>query len=146
MTIRKANKEDINNNILNLYIHGFRFHYNGRPDIFRNKTDEELKESLLDELDKLTFLVLEDTSIKGYIAYHIKDKRDKILWIDEFIIDEKFRHQGYGKMLIDKVIEIAKEEKCKRVELDVWSFNNNAIDMYKHIGFDKQREMLEINI
>ena len=49
-------------------------------------------------------------------------------------------------MLIDKVIEIAKEEKCKRVELDVWSFNNNAIDMYKHIGFDKQREMLEINI
>lgn len=146
MIIRKANKEDLNNNLLNLYIQGFRFHYNGRPDVFSIKTDGELKESLLNELNKLTFLVIEDPSIKGYIAYHIKDKHDKILWVDQLIIDENFRHQGYGKMLMDKVIGIAKEENCKRVELDVWSFNNNAIDMYEHIGFSEQRVMLEIKI
>lgn len=146
MKIRKANKDDLNNNLLNIYIQGFRFHHDGRPDVFKNRTDDELKESLLEELNKLELLVIEDTSIKGYIAYHIKDKHDKILWIDQLIIDENNRHQGYGKKLMDKVIEIAKEEKCKRVELDVWSFNNNAIDMYEHIGFNEQRVMLEMNV
>ena len=146
MIIREAKKEDLNNNLLSLYVQGFRFHYNGRPDVFSNKTDEQLKDSLLKELDELNFLVLEDTVIKGYIAYHIKNKHDKILWIDQLVIDEKYRGKGYGKELIDKLKEIAKDEKCKRIELDCWSFNKNAIDMYKHIGFDEQRVMLEINI
>ena len=146
MIIREAKKEDLNNNLLSLYIQGFRFHYNGRPDVFSNRTDGQLKDSLLEELTKLNFLVLEDDKIKGYVAYHIKDKHDKILWIDQLVIDENNRKQGYGKKLINKLQEIAKKEECKRIELDCWSFNQNAIDMYKHIGFDEQRVMLEIGI
>ena len=146
MIIREAKKEDLNNNLLSLYIQGFRFHYNGRPDVFSNKIDEQLKDSLLEEMNKLSFLVLEDDGIKGYIAYHIKDKHDKILWIDQLVIDENNRNHGYGKKLIEELKEIAKTEGCKRVELDCWSFNQNAIDMYNHLGFNEQRVMLEINI
>jgi hypothetical protein len=47
MNIRKVNLDDIENNLLNIYIEGFRFHLNGRKDIFSNKTDDELKEDLI---------------------------------------------------------------------------------------------------
>lgn len=146
MMIRKAKEEDLENNLLDIYIQGFRFHYNGRPDVFSNKSDEELKSSLLKELKELNFLVLEDSSIKGYITYHIKDKHDKILWVDQLIIDESCRGKGYGKKLMDEVEKIAKEENCKRLGLDCWTFNNNTIDMYKHIGFKEQRVIFEKDV
>ncbi len=146
MKIREVNKEDLSNNLLYLYIQGFRYHYNARPDVFSNKTDEQLEKSLLSELDKLNFLVLEDSTIKGYIAYHIKDKHDRILWIDQLVVDEKYRKQGYGKKLINKLKEIAKNENCKRVELNCWSFNQDAVNMYLHIGFSEQKVVLETNV
>lgn len=89
---------------------------------------------------------MEDSTIKGYIAYHIKDKHDRILWIDQLVIDEKYRKQGYGKELVNKLKEIAKNEKCKRVELNCWSFNQDAKKMYMHIGFIEQKTTLEIDI
>lgn len=55
MKIRDAKKEDLSNNLLDLYIQGFRYHYNARPDVFGNKTDEQLENDLLNELDKLNF-------------------------------------------------------------------------------------------
>ena len=146
MTIRKGTIEDLNNNLLNVYIEGFRYHYNGRSDIFTNKTDEELKEDLINDINNKNLLVIEDQLIIGYIIYKINDKHAKILWIDQLVIDERYRKKGYGKELYNKVKEIAKNECCKRIELSCWSFNENAIDMYKHIGFTNQREILEINI
>lgn len=146
MKIRDAKKEDLSNNLLDLYIQGFRYHYNARPDVFGNKTDEQLENDLLNELNKLNFLILEDSTIKGYIAYHIKDKHDRILWIDQLVIDEKYRKQGYGKELVNKLKEIAKNKKCKKVELNCWSFNQDAKKMYMHIGFVEQKTTLEIDI
>ena len=69
-----------------------------------------------------------------------------MMWIDEFIIDEEYRHLGKGKILMDKVKEIAEEKGCKRVELCCWSFNDNALEMYNHIGFKEQRVILKMNV
>ena len=41
MDIRKAKLEDIDLNLLDLYIDGFKYHYNGRPDVFGNKDEQE---------------------------------------------------------------------------------------------------------
>ena len=42
--------------------------------------------------------------------------------------------------------EIAKEEGCKRVEFCCWSFNQNAMNMYKHMGYKEQRVTLEMDL
>ena len=47
-------------------------------------------------------------------------------------------------MLIDKAKTIATENHCKRIELDCWIFNKNALDVYEHIGFNKQRILFEM--
>lgn len=147
MNIRKAKFKDIENNLLNLYIQGFEYHKNIRPDIFSNKTKIGLKEELKTTINNSNLLVLEKKeNVIGYIVYQIKEKHDKMIWVDQLIIDENNRRLGYGKLLLEKIKEIAKEKNCKRIELSCWAFNQNAIDMYEHIGYKKQKIVLEMEL
>ena len=68
------------------------------------------------------------------------------MWIDELVVYKDNRHSGNGKKLMEKIKEIAKKENCKRVEFCCWSFNQNAMEMYKHIGYKEQRSVLEMNL
>lgn len=147
MNIRKARLEDVEKNLLNLYVDGFEYHHTGRPDIFPSRNRKELKEDLINTINNSNILVLEDNEeILGYVVYQLKEKRDKTLWIDELVVDKDNRHSGNGKKLMEKIKEIAKKENCKRVEFCCWSFNQNAMEMYKHIGYKEQRSVLEINL
>ena len=89
-------------------------------------------------------LVIEDDGkIVGYIVYEIRDKHAKTMWVDQLVISKESRGKGYGKELMNKIDEIAKSEDCVRVELECWSFNESALGMYEHLGFDEQRVKLE---
>ncbi|MEE0700110.1 MAG: GNAT family N-acetyltransferase [Bacilli bacterium] len=147
MIIREANLNDIDNGLLNVFIEGYRFHQNGRPDVFSNLSDDSLKKDLIDNLSKFTILILLDKEeIVGYLAYNIKEKHSKKIHIDQLIVTEKSRGHGYGKLLMNELIKIGKENNCERVELDCWTFNENALAMYEHIGFKKQRIMYEYDL
>ena len=147
MNVRKAKLEDIETNLFDLYIDGFKYHYNGRPDVFKNKDEEELKNNLVETINNSNILILEnDKKILAYVAYQIKEKHNKIMWIDELVVDKDNRNSGNGKKLMDKIKEIAKAEECKRVEFCCWSFNQNAMNMYKHIGYKEQRVILEMDV
>lgn len=144
MLIREVKDTDISKGLLNVFIEGFRYHYNGRPDIFSNKSDEELKEDLMNSIMNDNIMVLEDEDrIVGYIQYEIREKHAKTMWVDQLVIDKQCQKKGYGKLLLDKVIELAKQENCERIELECWAFNDNAVGMYNHIGFSEQRVKLE---
>lgn len=48
MNIRKANIKDVDSNLVNIFIDGFKIHLNGRLDVFNNdKTNQELKKELI---------------------------------------------------------------------------------------------------
>ena len=105
---------------------------------------EHDKEDVVGRVLNDNILVVEDEgTIVGFIIYEIKEKHAKTMWVDQIIISDKYHKKGYGKKLMNKIYEIAKEENCVRVELECWSFNDNAIDMYKHLGFNEQRVKLE---
>lgn len=146
MLIRKADKNDIDKNLLKLYIDGFYMHYNQRKDIFDNKETEDLKNNLIDMLEnpnEVLFVIEKNGNIIGYAAVQIKDKTTKSIWIDEIIIDNNYRNTGYGKHLIDEILKFAKENKCQRIELNCWSFNDGALKFYDKLGFNQQRVILE---
>lgn len=147
MNVRKAKLEDVEKNLLDLYIDGFKYHSSKRPDFFLNKGELELKNDLINVINYSNILILEnDEKILGYVLYRIKEKHNKIMWIDELIVDRNNRHLGNGKKLMEKIKEIAKKENCKRIELCCWSFNQNAMAMYKHIGYNEQRVILEMDL
>ena len=145
--VRKANLEDIDKGLLKAYIDGYRFHQNGRPDIFSNMSDEELKNKLIKDFDRLEILVaLKEDEIVGYIAYEIKEKSYKKMYIDQLAVRNEFKKQGFGKLLIDEVKNIGIETDCKRIEFNCWMFNENALALYDHLGFERQRVMYEMKL
>lgn len=145
--IRKGTIEDLDKGLLDVFIEGYRFHQNGRPDIFANLSEEKLKEDLIKNLEKLSIIVaMDDEDIVGYIAYDIKEKHSKKMHVDQLVITEKYRGHGLGKKLIEEVRNIGVKNNCDRIELDCWLFNTNALEMYEHIGFDRQRIIYEMKL
>ena len=57
--IRSANINDIDNNLLNIFIDGFEFHLNGRKDIFDNMKNDDLKKDLINLIENKDVLVAE---------------------------------------------------------------------------------------
>ena len=47
---------------------------------------------------------------------------------------------------MEEVKNIALKNNCVRIELNCWIFNDNAINMYEHIGFKKQRIIYEMEL
>lgn len=145
--IREATINDIDNGLLNVFVEGYRYHQNGRPDIFPNISDEDLKEDLIKNFGTLsTIVLLEDNIIVGYLSYKIKERHTKKLDVDQLIIAENYRRKGYGKKLMNEAKNIAQKNNCNRIELNCWMFNIDALKMYEHIGYSRQRIIYELEI
>ncbi len=147
LKIREATLGDIDNGLLEVFIEGYRYHQNGRPDVFKNISDEDLKKDLMQNFDGLTtIIILDDERIVGYLSYKIKKHYAIKLHVDQLIILEQYRGKGLGKKLMDEAKKIARKNNCDRIELDCWLFNESALAMYEHIGYNRQRIIYEMKI
>lgn len=145
--VREGKFEDINNGLLKVYIEGYRYHQNGRPDLFIDITDEELEDKLKRDLEKNKFLVvLKDNEVVGYIMYEIKETKHKKIYINQIAVQNAYRKQGYGKLLIEELKKLGALMDCKKIELNCWVFNEDALAFYEHLGFEKQRITLDIKL
>ncbi len=156
MKIREAKIEDIEQIVIILEQIS-KIHYEKRPDIFKKKSKNEIRknaiEMLKDKKRKIIVAVDDTLKIYGLIIYNIKEVKEhinlrdfKVLWIEELGVDESYRKNGIGKMLMKKVEEDAKILDCKRIELNCWDFNDNAISFYERFGMRTQRRIMEKEI
>ena len=148
MEIRKAELNDIDKGLLEVFIDGYRYHQNGRPDIFTIQSDEELKDDLMRIFESDSMIVLlNDDRVIGYLSYKIKEKKgNKLMDIDQLVIKEGIRGKGFGKMLIEEAKKIANDNDCVRIVFNCWTFNENALNVYDHLGFKRQRIMYEMSL
>lgn len=56
-----------------------------------------------------------------------------LIW--HFQVHNNYKRRGYGKLLIDKVIDLATQNKCRAVTLETQNTNVPAIHFYKSCGF-----------
>lgn len=56
------------------------------------------------------------------------------MYLEDLFVNLEHRGKGYGKALLQRIIEIAKERNCGRVEWSVLDWNTPAIDFYKSMG------------
>lgn len=68
------------------------------------------------------------------IGYGHLDCEDGIIWLGIAVIDE-MKGKGFGKVLMEYLIEFAKENKIKKIRLSVDQNNLLAIILYKKFGF-----------
>ena len=129
-------------------------HVKGKPEAFKPGFSEELKNYIFDIWDnprEEIVVAIKDGVICGFaVLNHIHrdenpfmPERD-FLDIDEFCVDEAYRRQGVATALVDFIKEFAKERGHKRIELNMWEFNEGALAFYEAAGFKTFRRYMEM--
>lgn len=76
-------------------------------------------------------VVFDANRIVGLITYNIENEECEIVSLDSL-----FENKGLGTKLVEKVVEVAQKERCKRVWLITTNDNIRAIKFYQRRGFD----------
>ncbi len=109
--------------------------------------------SLLSDLDRFVILVTENGDPVAYASTELIYRDDGIygpahcaLYIDQFGVTETQRGKGYGRALLDVLVEIARVNEADDITLDVQAFNTGAIGFYRHCGFRDGRYRMVLPI
>lgn len=77
----------------------------------------------------------DDEVLVGYAMFG-SSTADQSVWLDRFMIDEKFQGKGYAKKFVEILIEeLKKRYQCEHIYLSVVMENKVAISLYEKIGF-----------
>lgn len=150
--VRFAKQEDLERvNELRKQVHAV--HAVGRPDIFRENFNEELRDHVVDYLndeDKLLIVAERDGVICGFACVTLFDRPQtltnrerKFYGVEEFGVDKAMRRQGIGRELFDYIKTDAKVRDFERIELNMWEFNEGALKFYESVGFKTYRRHME---
>lgn len=82
--------------------------------------------------------------VEGIAIYYTKYStwQGKCVFLEDFIVTEPLRGMGIGRKLFDAVVEVAKQNKSRRMEWQVLDWNEPAINFYKKIGASLDPEWL----
>ena len=124
-------------------------HAAGRPDLFRPEFSRELQDFIRviwDDPGKKILVAEQAGTVCGYAVLHLVHKPESpsklerdYLDIDEFGVDEAFRRQGAATAMIDFIRAYAKEQGFRRIELNMWEFNRDALAFHEAVGFSTYR-------
>jgi ribosomal protein S18 acetylase RimI-like enzyme len=96
-------------------------------------SDESLLEQI--KIKPLFFLAQEGDSFLGFTSCENNYQNNKVTRIHKIYILPEAQGKGVGKLLVDKVIALAKENQSKVISLNVNKFNN-AVSFYQKAGFE----------
>lgn len=117
-------------------------HVAWRPDIFRH-CDEGLPEGFFAECvqNQTLYVARRNGAVIGFVIFFTWQTNgpasvpSKVLDLDAIAIDESYRHQGIGRMIMEDIREIAKELGCNDIQLSVYPQNEKAVRFYEKCGF-----------
>ncbi|MBU3680686.1 MAG: GNAT family N-acetyltransferase [Flavobacterium sp.] len=83
-----------------------------------------------------TFVAEISSEIVGMALYYYRYStwKGKTIHLEDLILKEKYRKQGIGFALYQKVIETDYHENVRRIEWNVLDWNRSAIDFYQKTG------------
>ncbi len=154
--IRKAKPKDAPK-IAELLVGIGALHHNGRPDIYKDNLQKYNEEDILgilkDENMPVYVAADENDEVAGYAFCQVKTVENskayvhrKYMYIDDFCVDEKYRHMHIGQKLMSAVTQEARKMGIQSIELNVWEFNEGAISFYEKCGFTTQKREMEIKL
>ena len=125
--------------------------YNKLTDEYREKYFEETMKEVSKYEGKI-FLAKENGEIIGLIIGIIYNNEvdaydfaaPKRGFVKDLVVSKNYRSKGIGKQLLNKMESYFKEVGCKGVLLNVFAYNENAIQLYIKNGyFNRCIEMMK---
>lgn len=131
-------------------------HVEGRPDLFKAGFGAEIRDfaKVIMSGENSDIIVAERNGIicgMACVNYVNKPetpytKERSFYHVQEIAVDANFRRQGVAKEMVEFMIADAKKRNLGRIELDVWEFNDSAIEFYLAVGFKQTRRWMEYEV
>ena len=152
-TVRFAREDELQQvNVLRKQVNDL--HVAGKPDVFKPGFSDELRDYLFaiwEDPQKEIVVAELNGEICGFaILNHIIRPENPFmvernyLDIDEFGVDEEYRRQGIATAMIRFICDFAREKGFRRIELNMWEFNHDALAFYEAAGFTTYRRYMEM--
>ena len=124
-------------------------HVLGRPDIFKAGfvymllNDENKDILVVERVGVICGMACVDYVCRPESPYMIARN---FYHVQEIAVDEAFRRQGVARELFEFMKEDASRRGLDKIELDVWAFNESAIEFYGAMGFRETRRWMEYKL
>lgn len=84
----------------------------------------------------------------GFVLYYIRYStwKGQRMYLEDFLVTEKARGKGVGKLLFDRLVEEAKEKKFNGIAWQVLDWNEPAINFYKKYNAKFDDEWINCSI
>jgi ribosomal protein S18 acetylase RimI-like enzyme len=114
---------------------------------------KEYVAEIMNDDNKALFVAEIQSKVVGFSeCYIIKSSNFPVIkkreWIqlDNIAVRKDYQNYHIGSLLLERVEEWAKFKKINRVELKVYSFNENAIKFYSGKGFKELNKTMYLNL
>ena len=89
-----------------------------------------------------------DGRVEGFALYYIRFStwKGQRMYLEDFLVTEKLRGKGMGKLLFDKLLEEARERRFNGIVWQVLEWNEPAINFYKKYKADFDAEWVNCSI
>lgn len=131
-------------------------HVEGKPDVFKPGFGQELRDFvkvIWNDPEQEIVVAEDDGVICGFAVLHHINKPENpfmkerdFIDIDEFCVDKDHRRKGAASEMVSFIKKFAREKGFKRIELNMWEFNQNALAFYEAAGFKTFRRYMEMMI
>lgn len=125
-------------------------HMTGRPELFvdmAHPCSQEFFDNLVSNKEVISILAEINHKAVGVCIVSMLNESGmiqmKTAYVDELVVDERCRRRGIGKALFQEAERRARKLGAQRIDLMVWSFNENAIKAYDAYGMTPQRHIYE---
>jgi glucosamine-phosphate N-acetyltransferase len=116
-------------------------------DVYNKEFSQKILEKIKNAGNIRIFVAMKDSDIVGSITAIIEQKfihnGGKICHIEDVVTRKGLEKLGIGSQLVEKVLELAKNEKCYKVILNSSEYNSK---FYENLGFYKHDNGMRYNI